>query len=371
MKLVHISDTHLGFSAYSRIDPEEGVNQRELDIYSAFEQAVDKTIALRPDLVVHAGDLFDNVRPQNRAIDFALRQLLRLSQAGIETVVISGNHSTPRLRETGSIFRIFEHLEHIHPVYEPGDHQIVVGDCTVHAVPHSASPPLAEVVYAAKPSLATRRNVLVLHAGVLGSNTYKMDEFNEQTIPIDALSDDWDYVALGHYHEYRRVRERTYYSGSTERLGFGEIGQRKGIVEVDMENGKHTFHELKTREMIELPSIDAKGLASSEIVREARNALSGAQIENRIVRLVISGVPVEAYRSLDASAIRRLGSSALHFELKVEPVDAVKDSAASSDMQIGVLADEFRKYISSRDMPDSRKARLIGIGIPYLEKVQE
>ncbi len=371
MRLVHLSDTHLGFSAYSKIEPQEGVNQREQDIYSAFEQAIDKAIALKPDLVVHAGDLFDNVRPQNRAIDVALRQLLRLSDAGIETVLISGNHSTPRMRETGSIFRIFEHLKHIHPVHRPGYQKIVVGDLTVHAVPHATSPPLAETVSSVKPSDETSRNVLIVHAGILGSNTYKMDEFNEQTIPIDSISRGWDYVALGHYHEYKNVRGRAYYSGSTERLGFGEIGQQKGIVEVDLDTGGPTFHELKIRDMIDLPRIDATGLASSEILREARAALSGTRIDDRIARLVIANVSPEAYRSLDGSAIRRLGSAALHFELRIDPAGADKDSVSSSSTQIGLLADEFRKYVSSLDVPDAKKNRLMEMGIPYLEKVQE
>ena len=371
MRIVHISDSHLGFSAYSKVEPREGVNQREQDVYDAFQQAIDKAIALKPDLLVHAGDLFDNVRPQNRAIDFALRQLLRLSEAGIETVLISGNHSTPRMRETGNIFRIFEHLEHVHPVHEPGCRELVFGDLTVHAVPHSANPTLLDVVAKARPSKETKRNMLVLHAGILGSDTYKMDEFNEQTIPIDALSDGWDYVALGHYHEYRRVRGSAYYSGSTERFGFGEIGQNKGLVEVDLDSGKVTFHQLTIRRMIDLPQIDASGLASSEILREARASISSQGIDDTIARLVITNVSAEAYRSLDSSAIRRLGSSALHFELKVDSTAEEKNSVSTSDMQIGLLADEFRKYVASQEIPDSKKNRLMEMGIPYLEKVQE
>lgn len=79
MRIVHFSDTHLGFSAYSKIDPSDGVNAREKDFYNAFRQAVDKAIELKPDAVVHAGDLFDVPRPTNRAIVFAQEQLIRLS----------------------------------------------------------------------------------------------------------------------------------------------------------------------------------------------------------------------------------------------------------------------------------------------------
>lgn len=370
MRLVHISDTHLGFGAYTKLDPVEGINQREADVYRAFEQAIDKTIELRPDIVVHAGDLFDTVRPQNRAIDFALRQLIRLSEAGIETVLISGNHSTPKLRETGNIFSIFEHLEHIHSVHEAGGKKLVFGDTTVFAAPHSTDPSLPELAASMRPSKDSGRNVMVLHAGVVGSDTYKMDEFNEQTIPIESLTEDWDYIALGHYHQFKKVRERAYYSGSTERLGFGEIGQLKGIVEVDLDSHKVTFHELKLREMMDLEPLDASGLASSEILREARDRISTASIDGKIVRLEISNVAPDAHRSLDAPAIRRLGSSALHFELKIGKLDA-ENKREEAETQIGLLADEFARFVARQDMPDEKKALLMALGVPYLTREEE
>ncbi len=367
MRIVHISDTHLGFSAYSKIDPSEQVNQREMDVYMAFEQAIDRMIEIKPDLVIHAGDLFDQVRPQNRAIDLALRQLLRLSEEGIETVLISGNHSTPRLRETGSIFRIFEHLPHIHPIHEPGARSIVIGDATVVAIPHSVNPTLAQALRGALPSKETKYNILVLHAGVIGQQTYKMDEFNEQTIPLESLADGWDYVALGHFHEFRKLRAGTYYSGSTERLGFGEAGQKKGFVEADLDGREPDFHELSIRDMIDMEAIDASGMASVEILKEARGRISESSIDDRIVRLSISNVAAEAYRALDLASIRRLGGSALHFELKVDRLDP-EGKAQAGDTQIGILADEFKKYVASLDYSDQKKSRLLEIGLPYITR---
>ena len=370
MRLVHISDTHLGFSAYSKLDPGEGINQREVDIYRAFEQAVDKTIELKPDVIVHSGDLFDTVRPQNRAIDFALRQLLRLSEAGIETVLISGNHSTPRLRETGNIFRIFEHLRNVHPVHEPGSTKIVIGDVAVHAVPHSSNPSLVSVLSKLSPARDSRFNVLVLHAGILDSHTYKMDEFNEQNVPLAAIKGAWDYVALGHFHQYAKVAENAYYSGSTERLGFGESVNDKGIVEADLEKHSVKFHKLAIREMLDLKTLDAANLASSEILREAKDLVSSSAIDDRIARLVISNVSSDAYKSLDVSALRRLGGSALHFELKIDRLDS-EVRQEGGDTQIGLLADEFRKYVARLEMADEKKRRLIDLGLPYLAREEE
>ena len=368
--MVHFSDTHLGYSAYSKLDQAEGINQREADFYHAFEQAIDKTLELKPDIVVHSGDLFDTVRPQNRAIDFALRQLIRLSEAGVDTVLISGNHSTPRLRETGNIFRIFEHLKNIHPIHEPGVKRIDVGDSAIHAVPHSSNPSLADIVSRTSPSKDAKSNVLMLHAGILDSDTYRMDEFNEQTISLDAIRSGWDYVALGHFHKFARVAENVYYSGSTERLGFGESTHKKGIVEVDLDKHSVIFHELRVREMTDLRNLDAANLASSEILREAKEIVSSSSIDDKIIRLAITNVSSDAYKSLDVSAIRRLGGSALHFELKIDRLDA-EGRREATDTQIGLLADEFRKYVARLEVSDEKKKMLVDRGLPYLAKEEE
>jgi exonuclease SbcD len=98
MRIIHLADTHLGYSAYRKAT-EEGVNQREVDVYDAFTQCIDYAIKTKPDVVLHAGDLFDSVRPTNRAITVAVQQILRLSKEKIPFVVISGNHETPKLKE--------------------------------------------------------------------------------------------------------------------------------------------------------------------------------------------------------------------------------------------------------------------------------
>lgn len=94
MRFVHFSDTHLGFSDLNKIDATTGINQRESDFYRAWWQAIDKILELKPDFVVHAGDLFQTPRPNNRAIRVGLEGIQRLNDADIPFVVVAGNHST-------------------------------------------------------------------------------------------------------------------------------------------------------------------------------------------------------------------------------------------------------------------------------------
>ncbi|HEY7893502.1 MAG TPA: hypothetical protein VIC24_01245, partial [Gemmatimonadaceae bacterium] len=74
MRLVHLADLHLGFRQYHRLTPD-GINQREADVALVFRRAIDKVVALRPEVVLIAGDVFHTVRPMNAAIIEAFTQL--------------------------------------------------------------------------------------------------------------------------------------------------------------------------------------------------------------------------------------------------------------------------------------------------------
>ncbi|MCJ2533851.1 MAG: DNA repair exonuclease, partial [Candidatus Thermoplasmatota archaeon] len=138
MKILHMADTHLGYSAYRKLT-KDGMNQREIDIYNSFKQCIDYAIKSKPDLILHAGDLFDSVRPTNRAITVALEQIIRLSKEKIPFVVIAGNHEHPKLKETGHIFSIFDHMSHVYPIYnakyEMLSFKINNEKLMVHAIP--------------------------------------------------------------------------------------------------------------------------------------------------------------------------------------------------------------------------------------------
>jgi len=106
IRIAHISDTHLGYRALGKTDPLTGRNQRSVDVELAFADAITDILARDVDLVVHSGDLFNQTRPPYAAIGAAMRQFRRLEAAGIPAVVIGGNHDTPRLRSSGSVFSL-------------------------------------------------------------------------------------------------------------------------------------------------------------------------------------------------------------------------------------------------------------------------
>ena len=108
LRIAHFSDTHLGYRALTKSDPASGRNQRAVDIETAFAWVVDDILHRDVQLVIHSGDVFHQSRPVFPAIGAAIRQLRKLEREGIPVVVIAGNHDTPRLRTTGSVYGLME-----------------------------------------------------------------------------------------------------------------------------------------------------------------------------------------------------------------------------------------------------------------------
>src|SRR5687768_4186947 len=204
MRLVHLSDIHLGYRQYQRLTPT-GINQREWDVANTFRQAIDRIIALRPDLVLVAGDIFHSSRPTNAAILHAFRQFLRIRAELPETavVMVAGDHDTPRTTESGSIMGLFEQIGVYVAAQEAKSFFIGEHDLAVFAVPDVPGP-----IPAFTPDPRAKHNVLLIHADVTDVVPRYYAELDRATVTIsrsDLRTDRWSYVALGHYHVHRRV----------------------------------------------------------------------------------------------------------------------------------------------------------------------
>lgn len=371
MKLFHVSDTHLGYSAYARMDPERGINQREADFYDSWGRFVEISLRENPDIILHSGDLFDSVRPSNRAISFALERIKEITDSGIEFVAISGNHETPRLKETGSVFRILEHLPHCHMIFDGGMQKIVLDGIEILCLPHSTEEVFRKGLFAAADLERELPRIVMMHAGVVGLGVFRTEEINELILnpsDLDRLSA--DYIALGHYHEYTQVSSNTFYSGSTERLSISEASSEKGFIEVDLESGGRKFRILPSRKMIDLSAIDFNTDDANEAKRIILQNLESEDIEGAIVRMTIKGLSRNAQRSLDMNSIRRIAQNALSFELKILREEE-EQTIRSSDAHIGTLEQELRKYLQMSPLGDDEKKRLEELALKYFSEQEE
>jgi exonuclease SbcD len=373
MRILHLADTHLGYSAYRKAT-EEGINQREMDVYDAFTRCIDYAVKTKPDLVLHAGDLFDSVRPTNRAITVAIQQILRLSKQNIPFIVISGNHETPKLRETGNIFTIFEHLDNVYPIhhnhYETVSIQTKDETATIHAVPQCQNPKEFDMNFK-KISLKKKAdfNVLVAHGAVAGIKEFKMNEFNELFVPVKAIQQDFDYIALGHYHMYTKLQDNAFYAGSTEHLSFTEAGSQKGFLEVDLgKKLRSKFLPLQTRIMVDIPALDCSTLTAEQIQRRIKETIQTIEPKEKIIRIHLENIPSQVQRGIDFHQVQNMSKTAVHFEIKSTSLKT-DQASLSEGYRMKSLADEFKKFLDTQTFPE--KELVLKLGLSYIHKNEE
>jgi hypothetical protein len=373
VRVVHFSDTHLGHQQYPRLDAS-GLNQRERDLYDAFDQVVAHAIGTKADLVVHAGDLFDGVRPSNRALAHALEGFLRLSRAGIPTVVIAGNHEHPKMRETGSPFRLFAHLDGIHPVYQGHRETITLRlggrPVRVHAVPQCPDQEsVAREILEAPVAPDGGLDLLVVHGAVTTLEAIPQAEFNELSLEPSWFKP-FHYVALGHFHGLQQAAANAWYCGAPERVSMAEAGQEKGFVEASFAPGSTQadvrFVPLDVRPYVDLPAFDAAGLDGPAVVAACRAALARVPA-GAIVRLTLENLAPPLRGTLDRKAIQDAARHAAHLDLR--PNFEGQVAAAAGGAVFRGLTAEFDAFAAATPlgMPIAQRAQVVALARSVLD----
>ena len=382
MRLVHLSDIHLGFRQYQRQTPT-GINQRETDVAASLRRVIDTVIELHPDIVLIAGDVFHTVRPTNPAILHAFLEFSRLMRMlpDATVVMVAGNHDTPRTAETGCILRLFKSLGITVVDGEAKRIPIDRLDLMILAVPDmQGKRPLLE------PDPSVKYNILLLHGeieGVLPKYGRELDRSPMEITREELGADKWDYVALGHYHVYRSVAPNAFYSGSldyTSTNPWGELAEEreagiagKGIIEHDLVNKTHTFHPIPpSRPWVDLAPLSGAGLSPAALDEAIRDALEKAEggIDEKIVRLVVRDVPRHILRDLDHKALREYKRRALHFHLDTRRPEIVRpEQGQAAPGRRASLADTVRDKLRSRVLTENiDREALVELGLHYLRE---
>jgi DNA repair protein SbcD/Mre11 len=372
VKLLHFSDTHLGFSEYTKIDSESGLNQREQDFYDAWEQVIEKIFEIKPDFIVHAGDLFHTPRPSNRAIRVALASIQKISDSGIPFIIIAGNHETPRIRTTGSIFESISLFPNVYAAFSNKYEKFHINGVDFHCVPHCS---LTEDLEIALDSIAiddaAKFNVLISHGAWSGKQLYGMGEFNEQRLPDieTALNEQFDYIALGHYHRQVDIKPHVCYSGSTERTSLNEHNTTSGFLTFDLNKKEKEHFQISTRSMIKIPPINCSGLTSSEIYALLEETAND-KIKNAIVQIVLENIENDTFLKLDVKNIDDIFSDA--FQLEKQLLKKMQDADESfTTSHIDSLSVEFERYLENIQITELDKTQLVKLGVDYLFQVEK
>ncbi len=243
MKLIHLSDLHLG----KRVN-EFSMLEDQRHILSQITAMVE---AERPDAVLIAGDVFDKPTPSAEAVTLLDSFLVDLSSLACPVFLISGNHDSPERLAFGGRLMAGSGI-HLAPVYDGQVRPFLLqdshGTVALYLLPFLKPAQLRRVfpdaeldsyTDALRTAIAAMnldpqaRNVLVTHQFVTGATRSESEEISVGgTDNVDAsVFDPFDYVALGHLHSPQTVgRETLRYCGTPLKYAFSEIKEKSVTV---------------------------------------------------------------------------------------------------------------------------------------------
>lgn len=247
MKLIHLSDLHLGkrVNEFSMLEDQQYILEELLRIIDSE----------KPDGVLIAGDVYDKTVPSAEAVTLLDEFLVQLSKRDTQTFLISGNHDSAERLAFGG--RLMEQSGiHIARVYNgvlaPLTLRDEYGPVDLYLLPFlrpvqvrrffpeseiaTYTEAMAAVLGAADID-KTHRNVLVTHQFVTGAQTCDSEELSVGgTDNVDvSVFDDFDYVALGHIHGPQKIgRETVRYCGTPLKYSFSEVGHKKSVTVVEL-----------------------------------------------------------------------------------------------------------------------------------------
>ena len=247
MKLIHLSDLHLGrrFNEVSMLEDQRYILAQIIKI-------IDEE---RPDGVMISGDIYDKTIPPAEAVQVFDEFLVKLAKRKLEVFIISGNHDSPERLTFGSRLLSYTGI-HISPVYSGTVEPLTLEDQwgtvsfwllpfikPVHVRRFFPEQEIGSYTDAVRTALEqmqldpAQRNVLLTHQFVTGAETCASEELSVGgTDNVDAsLFRDFDYVALGHIHGPQNVGSpKIRYCGTPLKYSFSETKHRKSVTVVEL-----------------------------------------------------------------------------------------------------------------------------------------
>jgi DNA repair protein SbcD/Mre11 len=384
VKILHFSDAHIDMANYGRHDPETGLPQRVMDFLKSLDTIVDAAVSEKVDLVLFAGDAYKDRNPAPTFQREWGKRIMRLSRAGIPTLLLVGNHDLSPAMGRAHAVEEFHTLEvpHVRVIDKP----ILLTPADLEGLPLQimALPWISRSGFMAATEMSGSSPefvfeelgdrigelvarwfeqidphlpvVFTAHCSVQGAQfgferTVMLGA--DLVLPGSLVKDPrLDYVALGHIHKPQDLNENRHppvvYPGSIERVDFGEAKDDKFYVIASVEKGKTNVDWCKIEGI--RPFVDVyKSLESEENVTETlRDALINAgELKDAVVRMTIE-YPRDWEDLVDEAMLREICVESFEFTL-IRRTHASARVRLPEDRTIGSLSpmELFDIYLNS------------------------
>lgn len=393
MRILHFSDAHIGVENYGRTDPDTGLSTRLVDFLSTLDEVVSYAVDTSVDLVLFCGDAYKSRDPsQTHQREFA-RRIARLSSAGIPVFMVVGNHDMPFTASKANALEIFRTLDvsnvttgdtlDVFRIATPAGPVQVLNvpwirrstflsrDDTRGMTPDQLNDAIqsamtdlirgkAESLDPAIPAVLAG-HVSVSQARTSSEQTMMLGRDHVLLMSAVALPQ-LDYVALGHIHSRQELGTSppVVYSGSLQRVDFGEEKDDKGFYVVDIDPGlpqgqrvtEHAFREVAARNFVtvsvDIPQDDLDPTAT------VIDAINHHFFQDAIVRVMIR-VPADLDGLLRDADIRRALDEAHYIAaISREVAGEARTRLGHAHAQTLDPAEALAMYMSSRNLPKDR-----------------
>ena len=377
-RFMHISDTHLGSRQYS-------IKEREDDFYEAFTESVQIALDRDVDFVVHSGDLFDEHRPDNRALSVFRDNILKLQARKIPFYMIMGDHDRPK-KDDIPASKIFDFLgvkvlgmeEYESILHINGSEHILIGG--ISNMKGMRRERLRSQYERANFEAAENKMAILLsHQAISPYFISEQCEATSEELPVN-----FNYMAFGHIHNRleKKIGNSIFsYAGSTEIKSTNEIDfymrHGKSINMVSVENDqtiveKTGLKSVRPQVMVQgtlenvMKSIEAFVLENKDRL-EVKNGILTIEIQEKIkVNEVIDAVSQFADLFIIRTPIIKAQEVEKHNISSM--TDSLKDMFLeyfSDDEDTGKMAYEVYRDVMDNDPEDAVKSieKRLGIGV--------
>ena len=285
MLIIHTADIHIRVENYSRPDPKTRTSSRLQDFLRSLDELVDYSIDNEADLVLICGDVYKSRNPTQTHQREFVKRISRLAREGIKVFLLAGNHDSPNVPGPATTLDIFPTLdiENVQIANELNT-QIVQtrnGSIQIISLPwirkgdfmslekynqlsnekfnSAIEEKLIEDLDKEIANLdSSMPSILASHVSVdlaKTSSEKSMTLGKDYLLPTNFLANPkLDYVALGHIHRHQILNDDppVVYSGSLERIDFGEEKDSKGFCVIDISTSPDKKNRLNSYKFVEV-----------------------------------------------------------------------------------------------------------------------
>ncbi|MBM3127460.1 MAG: DNA repair exonuclease [Chloroflexi bacterium] len=356
IRIICTADNHLG-RYYGKMSLKQ-LAERRARLRDAFARAVDFAISKRAHFFFQCGDLFDRESPPPAELTFVAQQFQKLRDANVRIYAISGNHDMPTASDGATPVRIYDALRAARVFTKRTEIEfdfvkvegatVAIGGIAPDPRLDARADPLDGVTYT-PPQCDVA--LLLLHCGFEGNVP---PDFGSAILPKARVAQmqGIDYYFLGDIHRTHKAvvdRAVVIIPGATERMTFGEIGEKSGFyyAELDGKDAKKLQHQeiepqAMRREIIRTTDLPAD--APTDFVFERLREWADAE---QMLQLRIEGpVSREMYHHLKFFDIWRLGNELnFYFDLDRAQVEVKSENAndAAGGGEIVSMRDEIAR----------------------------